>query len=186
MSEVTWLPHPVYTCYEVSDDGRVRSLSRFVPSKAGSQRWHEGRVLRTSPRRGAYLGSTISVNGLRKNFEVHVWVCETFHGLRPSPDLEVRHLNGNPQDNRPENLKWGTALENAADTKRHGTNPTWTQTQCKYGHPYTSENTRRTPNGRSQCRTCYRATVAEKARRGREKRRIARERRVLEQFGRPA
>jgi hypothetical protein len=37
--------------------------------------------------------------------------------------MECRHLNGNPSDNRPENLAWRTRLENMADQGRHGTRP---------------------------------------------------------------
>lgn len=32
-----------------------------------------------------------------------------------------RHLDGNPSNNRPENLRWGTAKENSDDMIRHGT-----------------------------------------------------------------
>lgn len=32
-----------------------------------------------------------------------------------------RHLDGNPANNRPENLRWGTAQENSDDMIRHGT-----------------------------------------------------------------
>lgn len=34
--------------------------------------------------------------------------------------MEVRHLNGNGSDNRPENLAYGTRLENMADSVRLG------------------------------------------------------------------
>jgi hypothetical protein len=34
--------------------------------------------------------------------------------------MQCRHLDGNPSNNRPDNLRWGTAKENAADMIRHG------------------------------------------------------------------
>lgn len=46
-------------------------------------------------------------------------VCEAFRGP-PPPAAVVRHLNGRPDDDRPGNLRWGTAAENAADRVRHG------------------------------------------------------------------
>lgn len=49
----------------------------------------------------------------------HTLVCETYHGPRP-PGLETRHLNGDPADDRPNNLAWGTRTENGADMIDHG------------------------------------------------------------------
>lgn len=51
---------------------------------------------------------------------VHQLVADAFHGPCPH-GLVVRHLNGVPSDNSPENLKYGTNAENAEDRKRHGT-----------------------------------------------------------------
>lgn len=50
----------------------------------------------------------------------HRLVLEAFVG--PCPDgMECRHLNGNPSDNRVENLAWGTHRENMHDKFAHGT-----------------------------------------------------------------
>lgn len=49
----------------------------------------------------------------------HALIARAFHGPPPTPDHEVRHLNGDPLDNHAENLRWGTVAENAADTIRH-------------------------------------------------------------------
>ena len=52
--------------------------------------------------------------------KVHHLVLEAFDG--PCPEgMVCRHLNGNPADNRAENLKWGTEKENNEDKIRHGT-----------------------------------------------------------------
>ena len=48
-------------------------------------------------------------------------VLLAFAGPPPTPDSQCCHVNGNHRDNRPSNLRWGTARENAADAVRHGT-----------------------------------------------------------------
>jgi predicted XRE-type DNA-binding protein len=35
--------------------------------------------------------------------------------------MECRHLDGNPENNRVDNLCWGTRSENAQDSMKHGT-----------------------------------------------------------------
>jgi hypothetical protein len=52
---------------------------------------------------------------------VHRLVLETHGSPPPMHPSQVRHLNGRPDDNRLENLAWGTAAENARDRVRHGT-----------------------------------------------------------------
>ena len=51
----------------------------------------------------------------RKLVGVHVAVALAFHG-----PPEVRHLNGDGQDNTPGNLAWGSRRENERDKKRKG------------------------------------------------------------------
>lgn len=67
-----------------------------------------------------YLGLGVQVEGKTRWAYVHVLVCEAFHGAKPFPEAQVRHLDGNPLNNNAHNLKWGTPAENSADTKRHG------------------------------------------------------------------
>lgn len=55
----------------------------------------------------------------RKFVKWHHMVLLAFVGPRPA-GMECRHLNGIPDDNRIENLAWGTRKENIADTIRHG------------------------------------------------------------------
>lgn len=52
----------------------------------------------------------------------HVVVATTFYG--PAPDgHECRHLDGQPGNNRIDNLTWGTDLENKQDRAWHRSNP---------------------------------------------------------------
>jgi len=64
--------------------------------------------------------------GLNKNRKcidkfIHRIVLETFIGPPPIGKNDVRHLDGNPSNNRIDNLCWGTRSENVKDSQIHGT-----------------------------------------------------------------
>lgn len=66
-----------------------------------------------------YPAVRVMVDGRRRTFNAHVLIAEAFHGPRPD-GMQVRHLDGDPTNNRPDNLRWGTAKENSADRIAHG------------------------------------------------------------------
>lgn len=101
---------------------------REVPSRPGymvsslGQVWspRSGRIIR-----GIAVGQMkyLCVDFWKEGREyVHRMVCEAFHGPA-AKGMQVRHLDGNPRNNRPDNLAWGTHIENHADKLKHGTNP---------------------------------------------------------------
>lgn len=94
------------TTHEVSDYGRVRTLGAY----------HKARILAGYTRPDGYVN--VRLGG--KVRYVHRLVLEAFHGAAPT-GTEARHLNGTRDDNRAGNLAWGTAAENQADRKPHGT-----------------------------------------------------------------
>lgn len=106
--------------YEVSSLGRVRSLDRVVLCKR-TPGLRRGIVLKPIPDKDGYPRARLCRDGGIADFKVHQLVCRAFNGPPPRPGMEVRHDDGDPSNNRPGNLFWGTALENAADRKRHGT-----------------------------------------------------------------
>lgn len=62
------------------------------------------------------FGKKDPVNGymvFSGNIRVHQVVCTAFHGPEPSPHMVVDHIDTNRCNNRPENLRWLTRIENA-------------------------------------------------------------------------
>jgi len=109
--------------YEISNKGRVRSLSckitYYRPDlKVVHQRIFPGRILSAGITQKGYFLVVFSRRSKTKPQYVHQLVAKAFVGPRPE-GLEIRHLNGNPRDNRPINLKYGTTKENAQDTIKH-------------------------------------------------------------------
>jgi hypothetical protein len=97
---------PIFrTGYEVSDQGRIRQGQNILKL---------GHTVDGYPR----IGLKTAANHWRP-YCVHTLVLTAFVGPRPA-GLECRHLNGNPSDNRLENLVWGTRRENVEDRYTHG------------------------------------------------------------------
>ena len=98
--------------YEVLESGEVLSTRNW--------RGVERRALAPVLHRG-YLAVRFSTkDGKRVRVLVHQLVAHTYHGPRPSPRHQVRHIDGNPLNNQASNLAWGTAAENALDRSAHG------------------------------------------------------------------
>lgn len=135
MSDVIWMPHPVYTSYEASSDGRVRSIDRVIVDALGRRRRLRGHELYIHRGPNGRLGCTIGLGtaNARKRVECHVMVCEAFHGLKTSPKLEVRHLNGQKDDNSASNLCWSTHKENERDKLTGGVVPQNTISDLEVG-----------------------------------------------------
>lgn len=116
----TWKPVVGFEgFYEVSDQGRVRSLPRIVPSRGGV-RQTRGRVLKPIYPKG-YPAAALCANGKSKIHEIHRLVAAAFLGPKPSGKHMVRHFDGDEKNPRLANLLWGTPRENSADAIRHGT-----------------------------------------------------------------
>lgn len=155
MSE-NWLPIAGWdSLYEVSSEGRVRSVPRMVNGGNGSRAVRGGRILKQSVTRG-YAHVTLSDRTRTRNARIHVLVASAFLGPRPD-GLNACHRNGDSANNAASNLYWGTQLENIHDKRAHGTDSyALKRGCCKHGHPFTKENTYITRTGSPVCRTCRR------------------------------
>lgn len=147
MSGETWRPILGYERYEASDHGRIRSTYTDHP-----------RLLKPWLNKGrGYLYVSVFADGSRRVMSVHRLVLLAFAGPLPA-GLVSRHLDGNPLNNRADNLRYGTYSENELDKVRHGGNHNASKTECIRGHEFTPENTE--PNGPTgrRCKTCRRRT----------------------------
>ena len=137
--------------YEVSDQGRVRSLARLD----GRGRRKRERIL--SPRRAhsGHLCVALYADGVRRDYQMHFLVLMAFIGPRPK-GMDGCHWNDVPNDNRLENLRWDTRSANALDCIRNGKHAMASRTHCPKGHEYTAENTYHYPAGNRACNECRR------------------------------
>ena len=159
--------------YEVSDQGRMRSLDREIETlnKYGPcVKKLKGRALKPSADKDGYLQVGLSRDGQVSRRFVHRLVLEAFRGTCP-PGHETCHWDDEPSNNKLSNLRWGTRSENELDMVRNGNHNNARKTECKRGHEYTAENTYITPSGRRDCRECIRARV--RAYKARKKKREA-------------
>lgn len=140
--------------YEVSDLGRVRSLTRTLVARDGRARVHRGRVLKPSkPQRRSYPSVVLSPP--RRTAHLHTLVLEAFVGPRPSGYVG-RHRNDDPSDNRLANLVYGTASQNNYDAVSNGLHYWANQAACKWGHLFAGANLR-IMSTRRMCVACARA-----------------------------
>ena len=123
MNEI-WKDIPGYEGkYQASTEGRIRSLDYEVNCRnpyTGDlfKRTINGRVLR--PGKFCKCGHLSVILGHGTSGKpVHQLIMRTFVG-EPPLGMEVLHINGNPKDNRLENLRYGTRTENILDVYKQG------------------------------------------------------------------
>lgn len=141
--------------YEVSDQGRVRSLDRLVLLKNGRKRREHGLILKPwKSNRGGYPAVNLAKNGhAKRNYLVHVLVLEAFVGPRPE-GFACCHNDGDSANNHLSNLRWDTYSANNHDLVKHGRHWNAKKTHCTYGHEFTPENTRLYPYRGAVMRFC--------------------------------
>lgn len=125
-----WRERPIHHFNETPNRTALHSMRRTNSA-------HAGNIAFTSKHQLGYLRAELE----GKLWQGHRVVFALFHGR--FPDGEIDHINGNPADNRPENLRETTHRENMRNSARRVDN--------KSGHPGVS------PRGRGKWRADIRA-----------------------------
>ncbi len=117
-----WRDIPDYVgYYQVSDQGRVRSVDRIAVDILGRRRNLKGRVLRSNLADVCgHLGMDICKDGVKRSIKVHQLVALAWIGLCPEGQ-QVRHGPNGKLDNSVANLCYGTPSEDGYDKRRDGT-----------------------------------------------------------------
>ncbi len=107
-----WRSIPGYSRYEVSADGKVRRGYRILNAVQSSS--------------GHFRVTVYTDDGEQATLGLHRAVCLAWHGPAIPPENYACHKNGDPTDNQPSNLYWGSSSDNMRDRARH---------RQEYGHP---------------------------------------------------
>lgn len=118
MKEI-WKPIKGYEgLYEISNLGRVKSLSRVTPHNG---RVYPTKILKPHINTKKYLDVELSQNGLKQRYRIHRLVAETFIP-NPNNKPQVNHIDCDKSNNRVDNLEWCDNSENQRHAFAHGLN----------------------------------------------------------------
>lgn len=101
--------------YQASTYGRIKRFNK-------DKRFKSFKILKPLEFSAGHVKVTLWKNCIRNRQYIHRLILETFIGICP-PGMECRHLDGNPKNNRLDNLLWGTRSENSKDSVKHGVCP---------------------------------------------------------------
>jgi len=120
-----WKDIPGYAgLYEASNLGTIRRKAHRRSYRNRVVRYDQ-KVMKPVGKGGRdgskYLAVCLTGNRGAKLHYVHRLILETFVG-QASEGLECRHLDGNPHNNRLDNLAWGSRKQNMDDRAEHSRN----------------------------------------------------------------
>jgi hypothetical protein len=104
--------------YMAGSDGQIYSRTKYAGF--GRKDYVDWYPLKGHNTGQGYRSISLCHESKKVTKSVHKLVCMAFHGMPPFPYYQVRHLDGNQQNNRPENLAWGSQEDNWMDRKVHG------------------------------------------------------------------
>lgn len=102
--------------YQVSNEGRVKSLQREITYKDGRKKIIKERILKNILSDLGYYHVMLSKNGVTKRYKVHRLVANEFIE-NPNNLPIINHKDENPKNNVVDNLEWCTQGYNV----RYGT-----------------------------------------------------------------
>ncbi len=118
-----WLPVVGYErIYEVSDLGRVKSLSRLIIRKTTGNYVTKEKIIRTGKDSTKRFTALLSDNGIKKPKKTYVLVAESFLGhIVSGYDLIVDHIDNDLDNNKLSNLQIISQRKNASKDRKNKT-----------------------------------------------------------------
>lgn len=105
--------------YQVSNIGRVKSLSRVITKRNGVNSPVKGRFLKQGTGRDGYLLVILKNTGINKTFKIHQLVAICFLNHTPNGHkIIVDHKDNNRSNNNLSNLQLITQRENASKDQK--------------------------------------------------------------------
>jgi hypothetical protein len=117
-----WKDIPEYEgYYQISNLGRVKSLSRNRKGNKGSLVLVKEAILKYSIDKYGYPRQALSKDGNLKHIPIHrlVAICFT-ENKNSNIYTQINHIDGNKLNNTPENLEWCDAKHNTKEAIRLG------------------------------------------------------------------
>ncbi len=112
------IPSSPNSDYMAGSDGKVYSRTKYKGfGKKDFVDWYPLKGYRNAK---GYATVSLCHENNKVTKHVHRLICEAFHGRPPNPTHQTRHLDGDPSNNTPSNLAWGTQVENWMDREAHG------------------------------------------------------------------
>lgn len=116
-----WKQIPGYPGYEASSLGRVRSVDRVIYTthkQAGfCVKRFRGNILKPTKDKDGYLRHGA---GTKTYISAHKAVWMAFNNAIIAPTLQINHIDGNKENNRPENLEICTLRQNLKHAFENG------------------------------------------------------------------
>ena len=103
-----WRVIPGFSMYHASSDGNIKNIKTNKIRFINYERWHANK---TRPK-----STFTNDDGARKNMYVDRLVALAFHYRTDHAQMSVNHKDGNPLNNKSENLEF---METATDQMKH-------------------------------------------------------------------
>src|SRR5687768_3291291 len=100
-----WKPIPGWECYEISNQGNVRSLPNEIVRANGFKQTFKGTILKQSTDPSGYLRICVSSQTRKQILRVHRLVATEFIP-NPHGHIHIRHKDDNRLNNHMNNLEW--------------------------------------------------------------------------------